>query len=192
MHHMHRRAIFAWILVAVALAVNAAPALAAGGGTLNNSQETYTNGWTEMPSDGVIASVTVQFVGYELNAVAGKYKLIPVLLRTGARPAPLTLAPDEDRLVVMSGGRKVAASFRLSALDRTLWDSLPPEMKKRLTYPEQVSPESAVMVYAFVPLAELTGPLEGFEYTIRSLPAPLLLLPEPNKKAAALSHTVNG
>lgn len=189
---MYRRAIIAWIFVAVALAVGPAPALAAGGGTLNNPQETYTNSWTGMPSDGVIASVTVQFVGYELNAVAGKYKLIPVLLRTGARPAPLTLALDQDLLVVMSGGRKVAASFQLSALDRTLWDSLPPEMKKWLTYPEQVSPESAVMVYAFAPLAELTGPLEGFEYTITSLPAPLLLQPEPKKKAAALSHPAHG
>ena len=175
------------IAAGTAMTVIGLAALGAGGGTLNNPQETYTNSWTGMPDEGVIASVTLQFVSYELNAVAGKYKLIPVLLRTGSRPSSLTLSLEQDRLVVNSGGKKIAASFQLSALDRTLWDSLPPEMKKRLTYPEQLNPDSAMMVYAFVPLAELTGPLEGFEYTIHSLPAPLLLQPEPKKKAAAVS-----
>ncbi len=145
-----------------------------------------------MPNDGVIASVTVQFVSYELNSVAGKYKLIPVLLRTSARSAPITLSIEKDRLVVSSGGKAIAASFRLSALDRPLWDALPPDAKKRLTYPEQLSPNSAMMVYALVPLADLKGRLEGFEYTIKSLPAPLLLQPEPKKKAAALPGNTSG
>lgn len=104
------------------------------------------------------ASVTVQFVSYELNSVAGKYKLIPVLLRTGARAAPLSLSLQEDRVVVRSGGRAIPASFRLSALDRPLWDALPDQTKKRLTYPEQLSLNSAIMMYALVPLADLKGP----------------------------------
>ena len=182
---MQSRETITRIVVGMTVAVVATVALAAGGGTLNDPQETYSNSWKGVPNDGVIASVTVQFVSYELNSVAGKYKLIPVLLHTGARPTPLPLALEQDRLVVMSGGRTIAASFQLSALDRTLWDSLPPDTKKRLTYPEQLSPNSAMMVYAFVPLADLKGPLEGFEYTIKSLPAPLLMQLEPKKKAAA-------
>jgi hypothetical protein len=187
---MQSRETITWIAAGIAVAVSATVALAAGGGTLNDPQETYTNSWKGMPNDGVIASVTVQFVTYELNSVAGKYKLIPVLLRTGARSAPLAL--EQDRLVVSCGGKKIAASFQLSALDRTLWDSLPPDTKRRLTYPEQLSPDSAMMVYAFVPLADLKGQLEGFEYTIKSLPAPLLLQPEPKKKAAALPDDASG
>jgi hypothetical protein len=189
---MQSRETITWIAAGIAVAVSATVALAAGGGTLNDPQETYTNSWKGMPNDGVIASVTVQFVTYELNSVAGKYKLIPVLLRAGARSAPLTLALEQDRLVVSCGGKRIAASFQLSALDRTLWDSLPPDTKRRLTYPEQLSPDSAMMVYAFVPLADLKGQLEGFEYTIKSLPAPLLLQPEPKKKAAALPDDASG
>jgi hypothetical protein len=124
--------------------------------------------------------------------VGGKYRLIPVLLRAGARPAPLALALEQDRLVVRCGGKTIAASFQLSALDRTLWDSLSPDTKKRLTYPEQLSPDSAMMVYAFVPLGDMKGQIEGFEYTIKSLPAPLLLQPERKKKAAALPGGTSG
>lgn len=183
---MRTRRTVRWFAAAIAVAVSATAALAAGGGTLNDPQETYTSNWNGLPTDGVTATVTVQFVAYELNAVAGKYKLVPVLLRAASRSAPLALSLEQDRLVVISGGKKVAASFQLSALDRPLWDSLSQETKRRLTYPEQLNPDSATMVYAFVQLADLTGPLEGFEYTIRSLPAPLVIRPEPRKKAAAL------
>jgi len=174
------------------VATCATASFAAGGGALNDPQETYSTeriGRERVPGqdEGVIASVTVQFVSYALNSVGGKYKLIPLLMRIGARPAPVTLAIDQDRLVVLSNSKKIPASFQLSALDRPLWDSLPPEMKKRLTYPEQLSPNSAAVVYAFVPLTDLVGAPEGFEYTIKSLPTPLLLLPEPKKAAASLA-----
>jgi hypothetical protein len=174
------------------IAASATASLAAGGGALNDPQETYSTeriGRERVPGqeESVIASVTVQFVSYALNSVGGKYKLIPLLMRVGARPAPVALAIDQDRLVVLSNGKKIPASFQLSALDRPLWDSLAPDMKKRLTYPEQLSPNSAAVVYAFVPMADLAGPPEGFEYTIKSLPAPLLLLPEPKKAAASLA-----
>jgi len=180
------------ITTGLLIAASATASLAAGGGALNDPQETYS---TERigperaatPDQGVTASVTIQFVSYALNSVGGKYKLIPLLLRIGARPAPVALAIDQDRLVVLSGGKKIPASFQLSALDRPLWDSLSPETKKRLTYPEQLSPNSAAVIYAFVPMADLAGPPDGFEYTIKSLPVPLLLLPEPKKAAASLA-----
>ena len=189
---MQRRKTITWIAAGIAVAVAATTALAAGGGALNDPQETYSSSWQGVPNDGATASVTVQFVSYELNSVAGKYKLIAVLLSARTRSTPLTLSLDEDRLVVKSGGKTIPASFRLSALDRPLWDALPPDTKKRLTYPEQLNPNSAVMVYALVPLANLKGQLEGFEYTIKSLPAPLRLQPEPKKKAAALSGNTRG
>ncbi|HEX5529922.1 MAG TPA: hypothetical protein VFZ82_10185 [Methylomirabilota bacterium] len=190
---MQRRETVMWFAAGIAVAVVATVALAAGGGApLNDPQETYTNSWKEAPNDGVISSVTVQFVSYELNSVAGKYKLIPVLLRTGARPAPLVLSLEQDRFSVRNGGKTIPASFQLSALDRTLWDSLPSDTKKRLTYPEQLSPNSAMIVYAFVPLADLKGRPEGFEYAIKSLPAPLLLQPDAKKKAAALLGGTTG
>jgi len=174
------------------VAACATASFAAGGGALNDPQETYS---TERigperaatPDQGVNASVTVQFVSYALNSVGGKYRLIPLLLRIGPRPAPLALAIDQDRLVVLAGGKKIPASFQLSALDRPLWDSLSPETKKRLTYPEQLSANSASVVYAFVPLADLPGPPDGFELTLKSLAAPLTLLPEPKKAAASLA-----
>lgn len=176
------------------LAASVSAPLAAGGGALNDPQETYSSEFIgpDRPvapdTAGVSARVTVQFVAYELNAVGGKYRLIPVLLRIGARPAPLALSIEQDSLVVLSAGRRIPASFRLSALDRPLWDALSPEMKKRLTYPEQLNPNSASVVYAFVAISDLPGPPERFEYTIKALPAPLLLLPEPKKAAAALSR----
>jgi hypothetical protein len=179
------------LATALLLATSATASLAAGGGALNDPQETYS---TERigperaatPDQGVVASITVQFVSYALNSVGGKYKLLPLLLRV-TRPTPLALSIDQDSLVVLNAGKKIPASFRLSALDRPFWDSLSPEMKKRLTYPEQLSPNSATVVYAFVPQADLVGIPEGFEYTVKSLTAPLLMIPEPKKKAAALS-----
>ena len=174
------------------VAASATASLAAGGGALNDPNETYSSAWVvpgqPVATDpGVTASTAVHFVPYALNSVGGKYKLVPLLLRIGARPGALPLSIDQDRLFVLSKGRKIAASFQLSALDRALWDSLPPETKKHLTYPEQLSPNSAAVVYAFVPLADLQGPPEAFEYAIKSLPAPLQLIPEPKKKAAAVS-----
>lgn len=65
-------------------------------------------------------------------------------------------------------------------------DSLTDSMRKMLTYPEQIAPNSARMVYAFVALADLKGPPVSLEYTIKSLSAPLQLSEEPRKKAAAL------
>lgn len=166
--------------------------LAAGGGALNDPQETYTSERPGMAGGGVSASVTIQFVAYALNTVGSKYRLIPVRVWVGDRPAPLLMAIDQDRLHVASGGKKVAASFQLSALDRPFWDSLTPELKKWLTYPEQLSPNSAAVVYAFVPLADLPGPIEGFEYTIKSLAAPLLLMPEAKKAAAQADDAPQG
>lgn len=178
------------VVCGLAIAGGATACLAGGGGALNDPQETYS---TERigperaaaPDEGVNASITIQFVSYALNSVGGKYRLLPLLVRVGARPAALPLAIEQDRLAVMSNGRKIPASFQLSTLDRPLWDSLSAETRKRLTYPDQLSPNSAAVIYAFVPLADLPVPPDGFEYTIKALTAPLLLLPEPKKKAAA-------
>jgi hypothetical protein len=189
---MRRRNTITLITVGIAVVVAVRLAVAAGGGALNDPQETYSNSWLGKPSDGVVASVSVQLVSYDLNSVAGKYKLIPVLLRADARSASLALSISQDRLVVISGGQRVSASFQLSALDRTLWDSLAPATKNWLSYPEQLRPNSAVMVYAFVLAADLKGRLEGFEYTLASLPAPLKLQAEPKKKAAALGRHLVG
>jgi hypothetical protein len=189
---MNLGTLLARTLAGLVVAVTGTAAVAAGGGALNDPQETYSSAWVRPdrptpPSDGVVASVTIQFVSYALNSVGGKYKLIPVLLRIDSRPAALPLAIDQDRLFVLSNGKKIPASFQLSVLDRPLWDSLTPDMKKRLTYPEQLPANSTVVVYAFVPLADLQGPPEAFEYTIKALPAPLTMVPEPKKKAASLS-----
>jgi hypothetical protein len=189
---MQRKYTITCVLVLLAMALAALAALAAGGGVLNNPQETYTNSWTGTPTDRVVASVTVQFVSYELNSIAGKYKLIPILLSAAGRQAPVALSIEQDRLIVISDGKRVAASLQLSSLDRTMWDSLPPETQNWLIYPEQLKPDSSLMVYAFVPLAELKGRPKGFEYTIKSLPAPLLLQPEAKKGAAALPGKILG
>jgi hypothetical protein len=47
------------------------------------------------------------------------------------------------------------------------------------------------MVYAFVPLADLKDVPTAFEYTIKSLPAPLQLKKSEAKKAAALTSAAN-
>jgi hypothetical protein len=171
---------------AVMLAFCTLPVLSAGGGTVNDPTATYSSSWRQEPRDGVVASVSLQLVPYELNSVAGKYKLIPILLSTRGRATPLPLDLAQDRLVITSDGKKVSASFQLSALDRALWDSLPQVTRDMLTYPEQLAANSAVVVYAFIPLADLRGRPSEFEYTIKALSAPLQLKEEEKKKAAAL------
>jgi hypothetical protein len=177
----------AWI----GLALAATAALGAGGRTVNDPQTTHTNVQMGAAAEGVIASVTVQHVGYELNSVAGKYRLVPILLRAAGRPGPVTLSREQDRLVVISGTARIPASFELSALDRALWDSLAPQTRTWLTYPDRLDKDGAVMVYAFAPLAELKTPPTAFEYTIKSLATPLLLRPEA-AKAAALTGAAGG
>jgi hypothetical protein len=171
----------------MAAAALARTALAAGGGALNDPQTVYVTVTAGRPPVEVTATVTLQLVGYELNSVAGKYKLIPIRLQAGRLEKPLLLSLDEDGLVATRDGKRVDASFQLSKLDRPLWDSLSPETRNRLTYPEQLRPESAVVVYAFLPLAELKEPPSTFEYTIKSLPGTLLLRPAPPKAASLLS-----
>src|SRR5580765_8529667 len=102
---MNLGTLLARTLGGLVVAVTGTVALAAGGGALNDPQETYSSAWVRpdrpaAPSEGVAASVTIQFVSYALNSVGGKYKLIPVLLRIDARPAALPLAIDQDRLFV--------------------------------------------------------------------------------------------
>ena len=189
---MQRKHSITCVVVLLATALAALAALAAGGGALNDPQQTYTNNRTGMPTDRIVASVSVQLVSYDLNSVAGKYKLIHLLLSAAGRQAPVALSVAQDRLIVINDGKRVAASLQLSTLDRSLWDSLPPETQNWLTYPEQLKPDSSLMVYAFVPLAELKGRPTGFEYTIKSLPTPLLLQPEAKKGAAALPGNSNG
>jgi hypothetical protein len=176
------------LLAWMGLALVATAALGAGGGALNDPQTTYTSVGRGAPTDDVIATVTLQRVSYELNSVAGKYRLISILLRAGRRPAPVALSLEQDSLIVVSNTKRIAATFQLSALDRALWDALSPEMRNRLTYPEELKPESAVMIYAFAALADVKDLPTAFEYTIKSLPRPLLLKPEA-PKAAALSVT---
>jgi hypothetical protein len=173
------------VVVWIATGLVVATALAAGGGALNDPQKTYVSTTRGAAADDiVVATVTLQLVSYELNSVAGKYRLIPVLLRAGRRQAPVMLSLEQDSLVVISNGQRITGSFQLSALDRALWDGLSPEMRNRLTYPEQLKPDSAMVVYAFAPLTELKAPPSSFEYTIKSLGAPLLLKPEAAKAAA--------
>jgi hypothetical protein len=188
---MQRKHTIICVLALLATALGALAVLAAGGGALNDPRETYTNVVPGMPPEDVVASVTVQFVSYDLNSVGGKYKLIPILLSAAARKTPLALSIERDRLVVISNGKRVSASLQLSSLDRTLWDSLPQETKEWLTYKEDLKPGSSVMVYAFAPLTELKGRPAGFEYTIQSLPVPLLLKPEAKKKAVSLAGNVS-
>lgn len=182
---MRSRRILTSLTAWIGTGLIATTALAAGGGALNDPQTTYVGiARGTAPDDALVATVTVQLVSYELNSVAGKYRLIPVLLRAGRRTTPVTLSLEQDSLIVISNGKRITASFQLSALDRALWDGLSPEMRNRLTYPEQLRAESAMVVYAFAPLAELTSAPSAFEYTIKSLGAPLLLKPEAAKAAA--------
>jgi hypothetical protein len=173
------------------IALVATAALGAGGGALNDPQTTYTSLSRGAPADDVIATVTVQRVSYELNSVAGKYRLISILLRSGRRPTPVALSLEQDSLIVISKAKRISASFQLSALDRPLWDALSADTRNWLTYPEQLKPDSAMMIYAFAPLAELKDPPTAFEYTVKSLGGPLLLKPEP-PKAAALPGATSG
>lgn len=188
---MRTRRLMAYTGLGIALALASTAALGAGGGAVNDPQTTLSNIATGPLSEGIIVSVTMQLVSYELNSVAGKYRLFAVQLRGAGRPGPVALSREQDRLVVISGTTRINASFELSALDRALWDSLSPQARNWLTYPDRLERDGAVVVYAFVPLADLTGMPTAFEYTIKSLPAPLQLRPEA-KKAAALPGAVNG
>lgn len=189
---MHTRRLLACIGLGIALALAATAARGAGGGASNDPQLTLSNIPTGAPlAEGIIVSVTIQRVSYELNSVAGKYRLFAVQLRGAGRPGPVALSREQDRLVVLSGTTRINASFELSALDRALWDGLSPEAKNWLNYPDRLERDGAAVAYAFVPLADLKGLPSGFDYTIKSLPAPLLLRPEA-KRAAALTGPTGG
>jgi hypothetical protein len=150
----------------------------AGGGILNDPTATFTTEQPGQPPGSVRAWVRLQSVQFRLNAVNGKYRLVPIVVENhGAQP--LALSGVADRVTLVFADRSVPAILELFKVDRPFWDSLDLSLHKSLSYPTEVAPEDSVMIYAFVKAADVREIPQGVDFMIQSLGSTLKLRQRP-------------
>jgi len=172
MRNARRAVIRAFILVAVC--ASASLVWGAGGGILNDPTTYLTTAQPGQPPSRFQAWVRMPSIQFKLNTVAGKYRIIPIVIENQGAEA-VALSGATDRVVVTVGGRKVPAILELFKADRPLWDSWDLSLRRPLTYPAQVRPDESVMIYAFVRVADVPEAPESLDFTIRSLGRTLAL-----------------
>jgi hypothetical protein len=170
------------VVAGLALLGSAPSSHGAGGGVLNNPRVLFTTDRPGQPGETVGAQVELQSILFKLNAVQGKYKVLPLLVENRG-PEPIVLSRSDDTFMVLFEGRSVPGILQLSKVDRELWDSLDSSTQRMLSYPEQIGRNEAVMIYVFVKEAELPGMPQGFDYTVKSVGRTFTLRTLPPKLA---------
>jgi hypothetical protein len=123
-------------------------------------------------------SVEIERVGFLLNNVQDRYKLVRVRIENLGTSA-VALSANRDRLdLVLQSDATVPALFNLQSADSTFWDSLSGDMRQILAYPQAIragraegpgsSPE-VVYVYALFPKDRITEIPRAFAFQIESL-----------------------
>ena len=107
---------------------------------------------------------------FRLATLADRYGVVRIAIRNaGARKLVLSLAADRMELLLPGGPRP--AILDLATHDPRVWDGLPAELRAAIAYPSSVEAREEESVFVFVPLADTAVTLQGFRYTIASLPS---------------------
>jgi hypothetical protein len=143
------------------------PALANGGKSKVGVYESWE-------SDGIKLSARVEGVLFSLNTAGNKYKVIRLRVANDT-VKPLLLSSENDAIEVIFKDQKVKGILDLSRGDPAFWDTLQPEMRKLLIYPESVLPHEEESVFIFIPKEAPANLPEQFRYKINSLSREIFL-----------------
>jgi hypothetical protein len=118
-------------------------------------------------------SIDVERVSYMVTTVAGKYRLVRMLIDCRGEGA-LALSATDDRLEMLvdggdSGNGMASGVLSLRQADGALWDAFDADMRRTLAYPAEIRAGEAVYVFAYFPVDEARSLPHGFQFTIASL-----------------------
>lgn len=79
------------------------------------------------------------------------YHIVNIVL-TNRRDSPIYLNAAKDKwIVVDSLGKKHSAENHVKEIDKTLWEKMPAELKKKLDYPHVIKPGNYTTIDVFLP-----------------------------------------
>ena len=119
-------------------------------------------------------SIDVERVSYMVTTVAGKYRLVRMLI-DGRGEGALALSPTDDWLEMFvedggdTGDGMASGVLSLRQADGALWDVFDADMRRTLAYPAEIRAGEAVYVFAYFAVDETRSLLHGFQFTIASL-----------------------
>jgi len=142
-----------WMVPICLIALTLGVARAGGGGGIPSSLLTSDKRGEEPAR--VQATIRLQPKSFVLEAVANKYRLIPIEIHNGGDQA-LALSATRDQVkVIVADNEVLVGSFDLAKLDRTFWDSLESWQQDNAAYPENVPAGASRLVFAYVPAEKL-------------------------------------
>ncbi len=166
-----------WLLAAATAGLMLCPRLGETGGSGHRSPLHTLVGFAAVsPATGpsLRFECTLDPVLLQINAVAGKYRALRIDVRNEGKQ-PLALSAVDDRLEVGRAGQMVQAFVDLSAREPALWNSLAPELRRALVYPQTVDAgEQESMVVFFAGLPPGAVPTE-LHYAVASLRQTIVL-----------------
>jgi hypothetical protein len=104
-------------------------------------------------------SIDVERVSYMVTTVAGKYRLVRMLIDCRGEGA-LALSATDDRLEMFvddgedAGDGMASGVLSLRQADGALWDAFDADMRRTLAYPAEIRAGEAVYVFAYFPVDE--------------------------------------
>ena len=111
-------------------------------------------------------TIDLEPVRFLVTTVANKYRFVPVLVR--CQGEVVQLSSTDDRFVARASDRIVAV-LNLQQSDSALWDGFAAHIRRMLAYPQQIEPDKAVYIFAYLPSDNVTYTPELFSFTISSL-----------------------
>jgi hypothetical protein len=160
----------ALLLVVVVLGIGQTSSALGNGGT--NKSVLYASPET----DGITLSARLEGVLFSLNIAGDKYKVVRIIV-TNAAGEPLLLSSESDSIEITFDDQKVIGILDLFRRDPAFWDTLEPETRKALAYPEKVLSHEEESVFIFIPKETPEKLPELFRYEINSLPHEMVLAP---------------
>jgi hypothetical protein len=166
-----------WLLAVAAAGLLLCPRLGEPGGSGYRSPLRTLVGFATVPpatGPSLRFDCALDPVLLQLNAVQGKYKALRINIHNEGKK-PLALSATTDRVEVGSAGRMVPAFLDLAAREPVLWNSLLPELRRALVYPQTVDAgEQESIVVFFTGLPANAVPTE-LHYTLASLQQTIVL-----------------
>jgi len=134
-------------------------------------------------SGEVLFSSELERVMFRLTSVQNKYKVVRVKIENKSRKQ-LYLSREKDKMELQLVDRVITGILNISSHDPTLWDSLDPELRKALAYPQLVEPGEEENIFVFIPDRDLKEVPRKFTYTIGNVPQKKVVIYDttPSKK----------
>jgi len=149
----------------IAIAIDGGSVFANGG----EGKVLKYGGRIEIASDEYIDfSSEINPILFLVNSMHGRYKVVEIKIKNWSKKK-LSLSKESDKVAFDSN--RIEGILDLAKHDPTLWDSMKPELREVLAYPQSILPNNEKNVYVFIPIDRMSeGPPGLIRYSFDSLP----------------------